>query len=126
MIFFCQLNVKSWSLQAHAIDELAKKVFHVIKTDPKNFELEFVTRRRSGRRTQGEARGSTYSSSSKLATNSRCSRTSFNASTKTVPCSTNDSLNLGRAARANHGCSSTSACYDTTDHDVLFGKYILV
>ncbi|KAM1467988.1 hypothetical protein ACFX13_033864 [Malus domestica] len=42
--------------QARAIHELAKKVFHVLKTSPNNFELEFSeTRQRSGRKAQGEA-----------------------------------------------------------------------
>ncbi|KDP21835.1 hypothetical protein JCGZ_00622 [Jatropha curcas] len=67
--------------QARAIDELAKKVFCVLKTDPENFELEFSgSRRRNTRRPKGEARSSTYSSSSKPATNSRS-----NSATPTVP-----------------------------------------
>ncbi|PHU07598.1 hypothetical protein BC332_24087 [Capsicum chinense] len=42
--------------QARAIYELAKKVFHVLKTNPGNFEVEFpVTRRRSMRRLQNES-----------------------------------------------------------------------
>ncbi|KAJ9544742.1 hypothetical protein OSB04_024449 [Centaurea solstitialis] len=39
--------------QAHAIDKLAKRVFHVLRTNPENFESEFSgTRRRSCRRSQ--------------------------------------------------------------------------
>ncbi|KAJ6765353.1 BROMODOMAIN-CONTAINING PROTEIN [Salix purpurea] len=58
--------------QARAIDELAKKVFLVLKTDPENFELEFSgTRRRSGGRPRHEAKGSTYSSSPKVAMSSK-------------------------------------------------------
>ena len=44
-------------LQARAIYDLAKKAFHVLKTNPKNIEVEFpVNRRRSMRRLQNEAR----------------------------------------------------------------------
>lgn len=42
--------------QARAIHELAIRVFHVLGTDPENFEVEFLgTRRRSTRRAQNEA-----------------------------------------------------------------------
>ena len=38
------------------LHELTKKEFHVLKTYPENFELEFSeTRQRGGRRAQGEA-----------------------------------------------------------------------
>ncbi|PHT25328.1 hypothetical protein CQW23_35040 [Capsicum baccatum] len=48
--------------QARAIYELAKKVFHVLKSNPGNFEVEFpVTRRRSMRRLQNEARDTRHS-----------------------------------------------------------------
>ncbi|XP_057512172.1 uncharacterized protein LOC130794312 [Actinidia eriantha] len=44
--------------QARAIHELAKRVFHTLKTDPEKFELEFsLTRRRHGRKRQVEAGG---------------------------------------------------------------------
>ncbi|KAK9280114.1 hypothetical protein L1049_013801 [Liquidambar formosana] len=44
--------------QARAIQELAKRVFHALKTDPENFELEFsLARKRGGRKPQGEAGG---------------------------------------------------------------------
>ncbi|KAK3017748.1 hypothetical protein RJ639_005064 [Escallonia herrerae] len=43
--------------QARAIHELAKNVFHVLKTDPENLKSEFSgTRRRSSRRLQGGAK----------------------------------------------------------------------
>ncbi|KAK4731449.1 hypothetical protein R3W88_024437 [Solanum pinnatisectum] len=43
--------------QARAIYDLAKKAFHVLKTNPKNIEVEFpVNRRRSMRRLQNETR----------------------------------------------------------------------
>ncbi|KAI3750578.1 hypothetical protein L2E82_21244 [Cichorium intybus] len=42
--------------QAHAIHKLAKRVFHVLKTNPENFESEFSgTRRRSCRRSLDES-----------------------------------------------------------------------
>lgn len=48
-------------LQARAIYDLAKKAFHVLKTNPKNIEVEFpVNRRRSMRRLQNEARDTGY------------------------------------------------------------------
>ncbi|XP_021985167.1 uncharacterized protein LOC110881107 [Helianthus annuus] len=41
--------------QAHGIDKLAKRVFHVLRTNPENFESEFSgSRRRSCRRSQDE------------------------------------------------------------------------
>lgn len=44
-------------LQARAIDELAKRVFHVLENEPENFEPEFAgTRRRSARRAQIESK----------------------------------------------------------------------
>ncbi|MCE2055319.1 hypothetical protein HAX54_042410 [Datura stramonium] len=48
--------------QARAIYELAKKVFHVLKTNPGNFEVEFpVTRRRSMRRLQNDVKDTRHS-----------------------------------------------------------------
>lgn len=44
-------------LQARGICDLAKKVFHVLKTDPENFEMEFAgTKRRSIRKLQNETK----------------------------------------------------------------------
>ncbi|KAG5248392.1 bromodomain-containing protein [Salix suchowensis] len=105
MKFSLQLNVKGWFLQARAIDELAKKVFLVLKTDPENFELEFSgTRRRSGGRPRHEAKGSTYSSSPKVAMNSK----SINAAV--------------HSNRMNSGCLSITAHSDATDDKVFFGS----
>nr|GMD39974.1 bromodomain-containing protein DDB_G0270170-like [Ipomoea batatas] len=43
--------------QARGICDLAKKVFHVLKTDPENFEMEFAgTKRRSIRKLQNETK----------------------------------------------------------------------
>ncbi|KAI7993772.1 Bromodomain and PHD finger-containing protein 3 [Camellia lanceoleosa] len=60
--------------QARVIYDLAKKVFHVLKTDLEYFEPEFTkTRRRSSRRPQGEAKGLNFNSSPRFTTNARCS-----------------------------------------------------
>lgn len=46
-------------MQARGIFDLAKKVFHVLRTDPENFEMEFAgTRRRSIRKLQNETKES--------------------------------------------------------------------
>lgn len=45
--------------QARVLEDLAKKVFHVLRNDPENFELEFgATKRRSSRKLYGELRDS--------------------------------------------------------------------
>ncbi|KAJ4832524.1 hypothetical protein Tsubulata_000080 [Turnera subulata] len=107
--------------QARAIDELAKKVFHVLKTDPDNFEMEFSgMRRRSGRRPQSEAKSSSCSSSHKLASNSRPGITAVNISPKLKPLSASGLSNL-RLVQSNPRCSGTGSCYDAKDNDVLFG-----
>lgn len=54
------------------MDELAQKVFYVLKTDPENFESEFSgTRRRSGRRCQGKAKECALNSNARTSTNFR-------------------------------------------------------
>ena len=56
--FHILVGLKSCGSQARAIHELAKRVFHTLKTDPEKFELEFsLTRRRYGRKRQVEAGG---------------------------------------------------------------------
>ncbi|KAL9337134.1 hypothetical protein Peur_071622 [Populus x canadensis] len=109
--------------QARAIDELAKKVFHVLRTDPENFELEFLgTRRRNGRRPQHEAKGSNYSSSPKVATSSKSSNTAVHVSPKPTPCLTSCSSSLKRAIRLNSGCLGITTHSDATDDRVFFGS----
>ncbi|CAK7343470.1 unnamed protein product [Dovyalis caffra] len=109
--------------QARAIDELAKKVFHVLKTDPENFELEFSgTRRRSGRRPQHEVKGSTYSSSPKVAASSKSSNTAVHVSPKPIPCLTSCSSSLKRAVRMHSGCLGITTHSDARDDEVLFGS----
>lgn len=109
--------------QARAIDELAKKVFHVLRTDPENFELEFLgTRRRNGRRPQHEAKGSNYSSSPKVATSSKSSNTAVHVSPKPTPCLTSCSSSLKRAIQLNSGCLGITTHSDATDDRVFFGS----
>ncbi|XP_043815254.1 bromodomain-containing protein DDB_G0270170 isoform X7 [Manihot esculenta] len=110
--------------QARAIDELAKKVFHVLKTDPENFELEFSgTRRRASRRPKSEAKSSTYSSVSKLATNSRSNNVTPSASGKPVCNSANSIANLRTAGQVIPRCAAggISAQSDTRDVEVPLG-----
>lgn len=65
-------KITSGNVQARAMDELAQKVFHVLKTDPENFESEFSgTRRRSGRRCQGKAKDCAFNSNAKTSKNFR-------------------------------------------------------
>ncbi|KAJ6365860.1 hypothetical protein OIU76_030608 [Salix suchowensis] len=109
--------------QARAIDELAKKVFLVLKTDPENFELEFSgTRRRSGGRPRHEAKGSTYSSSPKVAMNSKSINAAVHVSPKPTPSLISCSSSLKRAIRMNSECLSITAHSDATDDKVFFGS----
>ncbi|CAJ1950016.1 unnamed protein product [Sphenostylis stenocarpa] len=53
--------------QARVINELAKKVFDLLKNDPKKFEIEFSEpRKKIGRRNQGDFRYSTNLKSSEI------------------------------------------------------------
>ncbi|KAJ6362746.1 hypothetical protein OIU78_003027 [Salix suchowensis] len=111
--------------QARAIAELAKKVFHALKTDPDNFELEFPgTRRQSGRRPQHEVKGSTYSPSLKVAMSSKSSNTNtaVHVSPKPTPCLTSCSSSLKRAIRVNSACLGITTHSDARDDKVLFGS----
>ncbi|KAF9680134.1 hypothetical protein SADUNF_Sadunf06G0089600 [Salix dunnii] len=108
--------------QARAIAELAKKVFHALKTDPDNFELEFSgTRRRSGRRPQQEVKSSTYSPSLKVAMSSKSSNSNNAVHAKPTPCLTSSS-SLKRAIRMNSACLGITTHSDATDDKVLFGS----
>ncbi|XP_021980538.1 uncharacterized protein LOC110876683 [Helianthus annuus] len=79
-----QLSGTIFFRQAHGIDKLPKRVFHVLRTNPENFESEFSgSRRRSCRRSQDEIHefNSNFSSkaSEKTSISSNClSRISFN------------------------------------------------
>lgn len=113
----------SGNLQARAIDDLAKKVFHVLKTDPENFELEFSgTRRRSGRRPQGEAKDLNFNSSTRLPTN-------FKPGTVTNDVSSEGKLRLltgpsisRRNMRGIPGVGSTGADVDVREYALFPGK----
>ncbi|KAL2899728.1 Bromodomain and PHD finger-containing protein 3 [Bienertia sinuspersici] len=69
--------------QARALEELAKKVFHFLKTDPEAFKLDFTaTRRRSSRRFNGELSGLNIGSGRKLARDSGSNSMSTDLSRK--------------------------------------------
>lgn len=70
--------------QARAIHELAKRVFHILKTDPEKFEMEFSGTRRRTRRPTNEGRVPLRSSSSKLATDFRTRRMNHASSKKAL------------------------------------------
>ncbi|CAK9153775.1 unnamed protein product [Ilex paraguariensis] len=102
--------------QARAIHELAKKVFHVLKTDPENFELEFSgTRRRSARRPLGQAKRF------RLSTDVRRSSLGSNISSKRLPCPLSGPSILRRSSRANPGFPSAVSNVDTSYHNLFFG-----
>ncbi|CBI31151.3 unnamed protein product, partial [Vitis vinifera] len=105
--------------QARALQELSKKVFHVLKTDPRNFELEFsASRRRPGRRPQGDARGSNFSSPPKPMTNVRSRSMAYDGSSKGTR-SSSGSSSLRRTIRVNPGCSDTATHFETGDPEIL-------
>ncbi|KAJ6407624.1 hypothetical protein OIU84_011003 [Salix udensis] len=109
--------------QARAIAELAKKVFHALKTDPDNFKLEFSgTRRQSGRRPQHEVKGSTYSPSLKVAMSTKSSNTNtaVHVSPKPTPCLTSCSSSLKRAIRVNSACLGITTHSDARDDKSTF------
>ena len=111
-----------FSLQARALQELSKKVFHVLKTDPRNFELEFsASRRRPGRRPQGDAKGSNFSSPPKPMTNVRSRSMAYDGSSKGTR-SSSGSSSLRRTIRVNPGCSDTAMHFETGDPEILSGK----
>lgn len=121
------IYVNSWFSQARAIDDLAKKVFYALKTDPENFEMEFSgTRRRSVRRPlQAEARNAICNSSNKPATNSRSYSRKPHSSAKRMDSSTNG-LSVLRKSRLNSSCSvAATTCSDSGDHGLLFGMRCL-
>ena len=109
--------------QARAIYELAKRVFHVLKNDPQNFELEFSgTRRRSGRRLQGEGKSSDFNSSPRLVANVRPSRMTADVSSKGKGCSVSCPSNLKRSIQENSGFACAATCIDKRGHDFDRGK----
>lgn len=109
--------------QARALHELAKKIFHVLKTDPGNFELEFsdTGRKRSRRRRQGETRCSIKSPCPKLPTNVKSSGKILDVSSEMMPSLANSS-DLRSSFRPNSRFSVAAPCIDAIDHDVLSGE----
>ncbi|KAL6967860.1 hypothetical protein U1Q18_033670 [Sarracenia purpurea var. burkii] len=69
--------------EARAIHELAKRVFHTLKTDPRKIELEFSqTKKRPGRKRRGETGGSCFKLGAKLRRNSLA----YHGSSEANPC----------------------------------------
>lgn len=111
------------SFQARALQELSKKVFHVLKTDPRNFELEFsATRRKPGRKPQGDAKGSNFSSPPKPTAIVRSRSMTYDGSSKGSR-SLSGSPSLRRTTGVDPGCSGTTTHLETGDPEALFGKY---
>lgn len=109
-------------LQARIIHELSKRVFHALRTDPGNFELEFLeTRRRTGRRPQIEPKGQISSSSLKPATNFRSNSMTANVSSKTVSGATI----LRRRSQRNPEKPSAASTLTARDNKMLLGKILV-
>lgn len=106
----------SWFLQARSIHDLAKKVFHILKTYPEKLESEFSeARKRTGRRSQVEV-GKSHSCP-KVATNMKHLGMKIGGSSKAMRSSLSGSLNT-RKCLAKTGCSGT----DTQEQKLLSGK----
>ncbi|KAK9193730.1 hypothetical protein WN944_004427 [Citrus x changshan-huyou] len=104
--------------QARIIHELSKRVFHALRTDPGNFELEFLeTRRRTGRRPQIEPKGQISSSSLKPATNFRSNSMTANVLSKTVSGATI----LRRRSQRNPEKPSAASTLTARDNKMLLG-----
>ncbi|KAF7845184.1 Bromodomain and PHD finger-containing protein 3 [Senna tora] len=106
--------------QARTINELAKKVFNVLKSDPENFESEFSeTRQRVSRRNQGDNKDSA---------NVKFSESTIGMSSKSMPCSSHATPNR-KASRSNQG-RDNSKLVDAGDLEDPKGKreyvYILL
>ena len=114
-----------FTLQARALQELAKKVFHVLKTDRGNFELEFsAARRRPSRRPPGDARGSSFSSPAKPMTNARARSMVYDGSSSKGIRSLSSPLSLRKTVRFNPGFSdNASTHFEAGDPEILSGNY---
>ncbi|XP_040373189.1 bromodomain and WD repeat-containing protein 1 isoform X3 [Rosa chinensis] len=101
--------------QARSIHDLAKKVFHILKTYPEKLESEFSeARKRTGRRSQVEI-GKSHSCP-KVATNMKHLGMKIGGSSKAMRSSLSGSLNT-RKCLAKTGCSGT----DTQEQKLLSG-----
>lgn len=108
-------------LQARIIHELSKRVFHALRTDPGNFELEFSeTRRRTGRRPQIEPKGQISSSILKPATKFRSNSMTANVSSKTVSGAT-----ILRRSQRNPEKPSPASTLTARDNKMLLGKILV-
>ncbi|KAJ6395159.1 hypothetical protein OIU77_020424 [Salix suchowensis] len=89
-----------------------------------NYEIftSIECQRRSGGRPRHEAKGSTYSSSPKVAMNSKSINAAVHVSPKPTPSLISCSSSLKRAIRMNSGCLSITAHSDATDDKVFFGS----
>ncbi|KAH9673497.1 hypothetical protein KPL70_018126 [Citrus sinensis] len=104
--------------EARIIHELSKRVFHALRTDPGNFELEFSeTRRRTGRRPQIEPKGQISSSILKPATKFRSNSMTANVSSKTVSGATI----LRRRSQRNPEKPSAASTLTARDNKMLLG-----
>lgn len=105
-------------MQARAIHELAKRVFHVLGTDPRNFEAEFSgTRRRSARRARNKA------VNFRLTTRVKPNSVTGNISSQGIPGSVGTSI-FGKSSRGN-SLLATRACRNNIKNYGLFsGKAI--
>ena len=110
-------------LQAREIDELAVRVFHVLKTHPESFELEFSeSRRRNTRRSQGEAGNSLNRKRPKMARNVKPSSLVIDEPSKSMPCSLSTTSNIWRRNAERHVHSSSIPCSDARNYQASCGK----
>ncbi|KAL3531580.1 hypothetical protein ACH5RR_005101 [Cinchona calisaya] len=99
--------------QARAIHELAKRVFHVLETDPENFQVEFSgTRRRSSRRAQSEA--------SRIATDVTPSSVATNVYLQGTPSSVGASI-FGKSSRGNSWLATTALHTNKKNYGFISG-----
>ncbi|PON46173.1 Bromodomain containing protein [Trema orientale] len=108
--------------QARSINELATKVFHILKTYPESFELEYLkSRRRNGRRPRGESGNSLHKTRPKITRNVKSSGIVTDESSKSMPCSLSTSLNIRRRIPVTDGYSDITSHLDAINHEVPCG-----
>lgn len=105
------------------MEELAKKVFHVLKTDAENFELEFCgTRRRSCRRPQSEVKDLNFNSSTRHVTKLRPSTVTNDFPSKGKPTSVASQSLSRRNTRGIPGVASTFSDVDRREYALFSGR----
>ncbi|KAK7350353.1 hypothetical protein VNO77_08879 [Canavalia gladiata] len=98
--------------EARVINEIAKKVFDLLKNNPEKFESEFSeTRRKVGRRNQGDFRDSTNMKSNDIA---------IGVPSKIVACSSRGTSNR-KNFRENYGCHDIAKHVDAKDVEISTG-----